>query len=387
MSLEIELENFDFEDSSGKKFGEVETPGFTEHQPDIEKIKQVAEAHDYETLVVIGNGGSITSFRAYYYAFRDQIDPRVEIVTTQDPDFLNHLSRTTSKEDTLVVPISKSGSTTSMLEATLYFLKRDYPLFAVTSDSGPLREIIETEGYEAIEHPDVGGRFSGATETALVPAAFAGLDVEEIRKGAEEIYERFQQRNAAWKLARVLHNAEESGFQELMVPFYSTRLFGFYPLFVQLMHETVCKEGKGQTVYGDLGPEIQHHTNQRLFGGRENVVPLFFRTEAHEHEKIEVPDELEGVGWKDRSLGGLEGKEMGELLDAEYLGVRKELELEQRPFGVVTLEEVSYSAVGKLLAFLQYLAVYSAELRGVDPYNQPEVEKSKELGFKQRFEL
>ncbi|MFB6204133.1 MAG: hypothetical protein ABEJ75_00645 [Candidatus Nanohaloarchaea archaeon] len=384
MSLEIELENFG-KTSPGKDFEEIDYPEFADYEPDLENIKNAAEEHDPDTLVVIGNGGSITSFRAYYYAFREEVDTEVEIVTTQDPDLLNRIGRNTSPGDTLVMPVSKSGSTTSMLEATLYFLKRGYPIFAVTSDSGPLRQIIERGGHGAIEHPDVGGRFSGATETALVPAAFAGLDVEELRRGAEKIYGKFRERNAAWEMARVLQNAESEGFTEILAPFYSTRMFGFYPLLVQLMHETVCKEGRGQTVYGDLGPEIQHHTNQRLFGGRENVVPVFFRTEAHEHEKISVPESFRDIGWKDRSLGDLHGKEVKDLLESEYLGVRKELEQEDRPFGAVSLLRMDYSAAGELLAFLQFLAVYSAELRGVNPYNQPEVEKSKELGFEQRF--
>ena len=389
MSFEIELDNFPVEET--KEFDEIEDRYFSkeEYSPDIEAIEDAVSQYEFENLVVIGNGGSITSFRALYYAMIDDADKEVHLVTTQEPDYLRRISKAASNEETLVMPISKSGETTSVIEALMYFIKRDYPVFAVTSDNnGALRKIVERKDYGWIEHRDVGGRFSGLTETALVPAAFAGLDVREIRNGGEEIYEEFNgQPNAAWELSQALYSAEENSFTEILSVFYSTKLFGFYPLFVQLMHETVCKDSKGQSVYGDLGPEYQHHTNQRLFGGRENIVPVFFKTRAFEKEKIEVPENLSDVGLREKTLTDFEGKELGKTLEAEFKGVRRALYDEKRPFAVFDLEAVDYSTAGMLMAFMQYLAVYSAYLRDVDPYNQPDVEKSKDEGFKQRFDV
>jgi len=132
------------------------------------------------------------------------------------------------------MPISKSGETVGVLESLLYFMKRDYPVFAVTSDNdGALRNIVERNDYGWIEHPDIGGRFSGLTETALVPAAFAGIDIREIRKGGEKMYEKIspqKQYNPALNLASAFYDAEQNGYDEIFTPFYSTRLFGFYPL-------------------------------------------------------------------------------------------------------------------------------------------------------------
>jgi glucose-6-phosphate isomerase len=65
--------------------------------------------------------------------------------------------------------------------------------------------------------------------------------------------------------------------------------------------------------------------------------------------------------------------------------VKDALSEEEMPNITMTLTELNYRAAGELLAFLQYLAVYSAELRGVDPYSQPDVENSKKIGFEERF--
>ncbi|WP_414837630.1 hypothetical protein ACK3SF_05160 [Candidatus Nanosalina sp. VS9-1] len=383
MTFEIEIEGLDESDQEIDQ----KLPDFTGIEPDIDRINQIAEEYDYENIVVIGNGGSVTSFRALLYTFMPEVDKNVRIVTTMEPDFLHRISGEYRKEDTLVVPISKSGSTVGVIETLFYFMNKDYDVLPVTSDNdGALRNIVEREGLDYIEHREVGGRFSGMTETALLPAALIGLDVEEIRKGAELMYQNLEEQdNSAYKLASALKSSQEAGYTEILNAIYSTRLFGFKPLFVQLMHETACKRGEGMTVLGDLGPEYQHHTNQRLFGGENDMVPFFIRSEANEARKITVPDEIQDIDLRGRDLGELNGIDLSESLKSEYRGVKEALEEEDMPHVTLTLTDLSYQAAGEMVAFMQILAVYFARFQGVDPFTQPDVEKSKRKGFEARF--
>lgn len=389
MSLKIEIDHVNEKNRSVQELPRKSTPEFAEYEPDIEKIKQKADEKEFENLVVIGNGGSITSFRAYLYALLEETEVEVRMVTTMEPDYLERISRHLDPEETLVMPISKSGETTGVIESTLYFTERGYDVFAVTSDNeGALKQIVDKRDYDWVEHPEVGGRFSGATETALVPLAFAGIDIDEIRKGAEKMYEKLSpsnQYNPALNVASALYDAEKQGYDEIFAPFYSTKLFGFYPLFVQLMHETVSKHGEGQTVYGDLGPECQHHTNQRVFGGRKNVLTCFFRTKTHIEETVDVPEDLSDIDLRDRELSELKGRSLGDSLHAEYQGVKDVLNEEDMPNVTLTVTDITHRGLGELVAFLQYLAVYSAWLRDVNPFDQPDVEKSKQIGFEERF--
>lgn len=369
-----------------QEYNEKARPYFSIHEPDLDSLKDLKK--DFNNLVVIGNGGSITSLRAIQYAFRDQHDKNLEIVTTMEPDYLRHVEASVDKEETVVMPISKSGSTTGVIESTLYFLNKGYEIIPLTTDQeSPLREIAQKRELQTIDHPDIGGRFTGLSETALAPAAMLGLDVEEIFEGGREMHEKLApgEPNKASKLAQDLYEAEKIGFSEVLAPFYSTRLFGFYPLLVQLMHESVCKRGEGQTFYGDIGPEYQHHTNQRLFGGRDNILPFIVES-SHEHVEIEVPEDLFDIDIRGRKLGELSGLSYEEALNSEAEGVKKALRKSSKPFIQFKLKEFNYRSVGGLMAFLQYLAVYSAWERDVDPFNQPDVEKSKNIGFKQRFE-
>lgn len=373
MSIEI-----NFEGIGAEKEIEAEKPDFANLKPDydLEKIDK-----EFENLIVVGNGGSITSLRAFYYTFLEEADKHLDIVSTMDPDRLHQVTSHTYPDDTLVMPISKSGSTIGVLESLMYFVNRGYDFVPLTTPGSPLHRIAEEHGNNIIEHQDVGGRFSGLTNTALAPAELIGLDADEIRKGGEKGYEK---REKAVELASALYEAEEKAFNEVLTPFYSSRMFGFYPLLVQLMHETVCKDGKGQTFYGDHAPEYQHHTNQRLFGGRKNVLPLFFRTE-HRQEKIQIPEAILDIEVKGRDFGALDGENLDDALDAEVSGVMEALQEEEMPFIDLKLENSSYRGFGELMAFLQLTAYYSARLRDVDPLTQPDVEKSKKMGLEARF--
>ena len=368
------------------EYGDKARPFFSIHEPELDDLENLKQ--DFENLIVIGNGGSITSLRALHYAFRDQHDKNLEIVTTMEPGYLRHVEASVDKEDTVVMPISKSGSTTGVIESTLYFLNRGYEVIPLTTDQeSPLREIAEKRGLQTIDHPDIGGRFTGLSETALAPAAMMGLDVRSIFEGGREMHENLSpgKPNKASKLAQDLNEAEKIGFSEVLTPFYSTRLFGFYPLLVQLMHESVCKKGEGQTFFGDLGPEYQHHTNQRLFGGKDDIIPLFIES-SHEHLEIDVPKDLSNINVRGRTLGELDGYSYEKSLSSEVEGVKEALSESSKPFIELELKEFNYKSVGGLMAFFQYLAVYSAWERGVNPFNQPDVEQSKNIGFKKRFE-
>jgi len=234
-----------------------------DYRIDLDELKeQVSKYQHFEKFIVIGNGGSITSFESYYRA----LWPKKEffILSSMEPRLIKEVREKFEKDKTLIIVISKSGFNLGPIEILLGFL--DYPAILVITNkhAGALREIAEKRGYPIIEHPEIGGRFSGATATAIVPAILAGFNSEEILSG---IYAGYQRKDEAYTFATELLNLETSGTEEIFLPIYNYYLMGSLNLIVQLMHESVCKNGKGQTFYGAFSPVAQHHTNQRFFGG------------------------------------------------------------------------------------------------------------------------
>ncbi len=372
-----------------KKLEEVkrlEVPAFDGYKPDFIEIEKLAAKYkDRRNVIVIGNGGSVNSSVAIYESLKDRTSKQAWFVNTMEPDYLREVRKHAPRDISVAVVVSKSGTTLSPLEAMLFF--SDYDKVAVTSETGTLREIASREGMDFLEHPEIGGRFAGITECALVPAALLGFPVREIYKGAGSMYAKCRPRrsiktNPALQVATVLYVLENKGLTEIFCPIYSVFLSGFSMIIKQLMHETVCKQGLGQTVFCDTGPEVQHHSTQRFFGGRRNMAGLFIDVRKHKHdEKMSVPKNLRDVNLKGDTLGLLEGLRLSDALGYEMQGVVKHAKHEGIPHIRVSLSEISPYTVGEFLAFWQYVAVYSAVLRGVNPYDQPEVEYSKKATF------
>src|SRR5688500_11820574 len=83
---------------------------FLTYVPDFAAIKQIAgKFQPIRNILLIGHGGSITSFVAMYEALKEKATKRAYILNTVDPDYIHELKQKLSKNETLVIAISKSG--------------------------------------------------------------------------------------------------------------------------------------------------------------------------------------------------------------------------------------------------------------------------------------
>jgi glucose-6-phosphate isomerase len=349
---------------------------FFDFREDIDYLKREAEkiGYNFENVVIIGNGGSITSFKAYFGALCQ--DKNSYIVDSPDPALIRKVKRQCKTEDTVVLAISKSGMTLGVIESLIAF--SGYKVIAVTEgEEGVLRQIANKMGYPIVEHPNISGRYSGASSAGLFPALLCGINIEEI---AEGIANGYKYKKEAWSLAKHFYELEQKGYVEVYVSVYSWHLENFRTLIIQLMHESVCKNGRGQTYYFAEAPECQHHTNQRFLGGKKNVVGAFIIVrDWFDDKKIEVPKDIEGIALKGLELKKLENITYQQALVAEYHGTKKEADRLGIPNITIELPEVTNNTVGELLSFWQLVAFYSAILRNVDPFNEPAVTNSKNI--------
>lgn len=362
-----------------------EQPNFLSYRPDFVAMQKLTEQfRGYSKIVVIGHGGSITSFEGMYYALQEKVTKQAFFVSTVDPDYLAKIKQLTTPEDTVVVAISKSGQTVTQLEALAQFL--DYPLVVVTGVAGPLADIAHVQNAKVLIHPPIGGRFTGLTEVGLLPAMLCGLDVEEIYRGAQKIYADFNQDNLAYQAANVFWQLEQQGIVDVFMPIYSEAMRPFANLIIQLCHESFGKDGKGQTYFAHEAPESQHHTNQRFFGGRKNIAGWFISNASVELElATNFPDNLKNIALGDKTLGDLNGLRLADVLQYEKQGTLEDAQLSGLPVVDMMLARREEFEVGQFLAFWQLYAVYSSWLRGVNSFDQPQVENSKKISFAKRL--
>lgn len=374
------ISNFSIVPSPAPKF----SMPFLNYTPDFARMEELAGKFGFiKKILVVGNGGSRNSFAGIYRALSEKHTPEVILIDTNEPEFLKKVSAKLNPKETLLLSISKSGDNVSQIEATLYFYDLPHKIF-VTGPKGVLRDIAKADNtIEVVDHPDVGGRFAGLTEVALLPAMLCGFHVRDIFEGAQKFSE--SEGELAFQFAQGLWELEQKGMLEILLANYSHELDAFGNLIQQLFHESLGKDGKGLMVFPAASPEAQHHTNQRLFGGRKNMTAVFIKTK-NGAELLKVPNELSHIPVRGKTLGDFNNLDLAKSLEAEYTGTASRCNELSIPNITVALEGVDSKAIGEYIRFWQMTTVYGAHLRNVDPYNQPEVEASKNISFNYRFD-
>jgi len=362
-----------------------EIPEFVNYVPDFEQMKELAKEYkSYKNILVIGHGGSITSFYGFYHALKYQTTKQAYFLSTVDPDYITELKSILKPEDTLVIAISKSGETVTQIEMLSQFL--DFTLLFITGKSSPLRAIGEKLKAKIIMHLSVGGRYTGFTEVGLLPAAIVGLDVKGLYEGAKNFYALYQKDNLAFRSASIFWQLEQKGYCDVFMPFYSHNLFPLSAIIVQLCHESFGKDGRGQTYFAHEAPESQHHTNQRFFGGIKNICGFFNSTDNFKNDLVcSFPPQIHSVQLKGHALFDVNKIPLKEALGYELQGTLEDARIQGIPLAHLSILSFTPQEIGSFLAFWQLYAVYASQLRGVDPFNQPQVESSKKISFNKRL--
>jgi len=383
--------NLDLKNSNVKKVQtnlKIDLPLFAQYTPDFKSIEKLAKKYkSKKNVIVIGNGGSITSSHYFHIALRKK--KNFYPISTNEPDYLAYVKSKCKKSDTVVISVSKSGSNTQQFESSMYF--SDYPSFiAITSSTkSTLKEVQEKLGFDFIEHPPIGGRYSGFTPCGLLPAAILGLDIKKIWKGASSGYKKYGPKiknNPAVKLASTLYELDKKGYSEIFMPIYSTKLEGAINIITQLIHESVGKDRKGQTLFATFAPESQHHSNQRFLGGKKNMLGCFVVVDEfdNKYDSVKIPKKIQELPIRGGTLADLDNNFYSKTLHYEYLGTKEDTTKNKIPNLTIHIKKITPESVGEFLAFWHYVTVYLCVLNGVDPFDQPQVETAKAISFKLR---
>jgi glucose-6-phosphate isomerase len=358
---------------------------------------------DSDVLLVIGIGGSYLGARAaiemlnhsFYNMLgkEDRDTPQVIFVGHHiSSTYVQDLFDVLKDKDVSINVISKSGTTTEPAVAFRLFrtfLEDKYGqeearkrIYTTTDrEKGALKTLADEEGYESFVIPDdVGGRYSVLTAVGLLPIAAAGINIEEMMKGAADARVAYANpnlaENEAYQYAAVRNALYNKGKTiELMVN-YEPALHYVAEWWKQLYGESDGKDNKGIfPAAADFSTDL-HSLGQYVQEGRRDLFETILNV-GKPRKEVEIK---ENEGNLD-NLNFLAGKTMDFVNQKAYEGTMLAHTDGGVPNLVLNIPELNAYHFGYLVYFFEKACAINGYLLGVNPFNQPGVEAYKKNMF------
>nr|MBI3545548.1 glucose-6-phosphate isomerase [Gammaproteobacteria bacterium] len=357
----------------------------------------------YRDVAVIGIGGSSLGAKAVHQALSaanpDAANPRLHFLENIDSYRLHALLQNCTAENLAVICISKSGGTMetavqylilrAWLEKNLGKEKARQQQWIVTDPSqGWLRDLAQREGIAALPvPPKVGGRYSVLTAVGLLPLAAVGVDIQGLLAGASANAARCvaaeRSQNPALELAALFYllDIQKDKRISIMMP-YVDPLAIFGDWYCQLWAESLGKRmqsrpGKppaGTLPVRAMGAVDQHSQLQMYLESRLDKIFSFIALDNWDHDftvPLPPPDQ--------KFFPHLAGKHMHEIIEAEFQATRQVITETGHPNMTLRLPALNAHVLGQLIDLYQRVTVYTGLLYGINPLDQPAVEKGKKL--------
>ncbi|MBI3754363.1 MAG: glucose-6-phosphate isomerase, partial [Deltaproteobacteria bacterium] len=358
-------------------------------------------AGGFDTLVVLGIGGSSLGARAIFNALRHpyhNILPRekrkglkIFFCDNIDPDSFKSLLDTVNLKKAIFNVITKSGETAetvaqfmvinSLLQKKLGKKYRGHIVITTDPSKGGLRKIANQEGFRTLPVPqNVGGRYSVFSAVGLFPSAMADVDIKKLLAGARDMDGICSAgdiwKNPAYMSASLQYLAYQKGKNISVIMPYSNALKDFAEWYIQLWAESLGKKMSGPTAIKAIGTTDQHSQLQLYMEGPYDKIITFIEVKRRK-DKMPIPKMFKGI----EDIGYLGGHTMEGLFKAEELATRLALTKNRRMNYTIAIPEINPFTIGQILLFFEVQTAFAGGLFEVNPFDQPGVEEGKRLAY------
>ena len=359
--------------------GWVDLPSSTTKKV-LESIQSAADdiARKCTLFVVVGVGGSYLGARAVIDALNGDRPGRPHVMFAGYNMTGAHLKKVVDsmrEQATCLCVISKSGTTLEPLLAYSILKEEMFAkygekaakdrIYVVTGKhDSPLRRDIEHYGFVSFSIPEnIGGRYSVLSIVGLLPIAVAGFDIRGLLRGAADLP---MECVTDYACTRVL--LQRSGKAVEVFSYFSTNLRFFGEWLKQLFGETEGKDGKGAYPACLCFSRDLHAIGQFLQQGSQ----VFYET------MIQYRNAQDDFVIPESAGKPFAGKMLEQINRCSEAGVLQAHSEGSVPVIVLQVEQVDEYNLGQIIYFFEISAAVSAMLLGVNPFDQPGVERYKE---------
>ena len=327
---------------------------------ELARVKEAAKMinEDSEYLVCIGIGGSYLGHRAIIEALRPKSETKIIYAgNSLSKRELEWALEKVGDHDFSINVISKSGETLEPAIAFEAFKKKLVEKYGVeeakeriyaTTDAkrGALHDEAVENGYTRFVIPDsIGGRYSVLTTVGMLPMAVAGINIDKLLEGAAEAVDTAV--TPAVDYAWMRYTLDSRGYDTEMFASFEPATVYFNEWLKQLFGESEGKDKRGILPDSVIYSTDLHSLGQYLQDGRRNLFETI----------IDFPtDDMNSKVVSAVRIAHTEG------------GI---------PVLNISVPSYDEKGFGELIYFFELACAVSAKLIGVNPFDQPGVEKYK----------
>ena len=330
------------------------------------KLKDLEKFKKFNSVVIIGMGGSILGAEAIYQFLKRKIKKEFLFLNNIDEEELQAIKNKKNLNKILFIIISKSGNTVETLSniRALKIIKKGSKNIIIISEKkqNPLYLMAKKMKLFHIEHKSyIGGRYSVLSEVGLVPAYLMGVNISKLR---EKLLNHFRGKNKFYlkdnstKLAKIL---QKKKLKTLIFFNYVPQLNQFLYWNQQLIAESLGKKGKGFLPIISPAPKDHHSLLQLYLDGPEDKLFYVFSTD---------------IGSK-KKLVSLNNKSLSQIKLAQKNAFLKSLKKKRIPFREFKIRDFTEKVLGELFSYFILETAIVGKLINIDPFNQPAVEEVK----------
>lgn len=375
---------------------------------EIKKLKafiaEIDAQKKFTDIVNIGIGGSDLGPRAHYIALQNlaKTGRRAHFISNVDPDDAAAVLKNLDLKKTLVVVVSKTGTTLETRAneefARSFFkkagLKPEEHFISVTSEGSPMDN--QQHYLKSFYMWDwIGGRYSTTSMVGGVVLSFAlGFEMYwELLKGANAMDKEALNPNLTRNLPLLgallsIWNRNFLHYPTLALIPYSQALSRYAAHIQQVEMESNGKQidqsghyvdfSTGPIIWGEPGTNAQHSFYQLIHQGTD-IIPLEFI--GFKHSQCQQDHKLDGTTLQQKLLSNLFAQAIALASGQKSDNPNKEF-LGNRPSHILLGNRLTAYSLGALLSYFENKVAFEGFLWGINSFDQEGVQLGKILSQK-----
>lgn len=347
----------------------------------INLIKELSQdIAKYNKIFVLGVGGSSLGAKTMAsLKFQNKVN-FLESIDTQT--IANSLSEIDC-ENSFFIVISKSGETIETICQTLIIINKikelniknyaDKFLFITETKNSSLTKIAQEIGSKTTPHnAKIGGRYSCFSIVGLLPAILAGINIDNIIKGAQIVLKDFiNDPKIISGYCAIQLSIYNQGFSNNVMMPYIDNLKNFTDWYRQLWAESLGKDNFGSTPINSMGTIDQHSQLQLYLDGPKDKFFTFITHKNHPNDQ-----KIKDINNCPTLFGS---KKLSDIVKIEQETTIETLNQKQLPIRIFECETLNEEVLAGLMmqSFIETIII--AYTQNIDPFDQPAVELRKNL--------